>query len=76
MGRRTNMKSFEEFGAHMDIQRMDRVRKFADDYTDFYLTNGGADLNAPDARFIYLRFHCEGIAMGMLKEYHEWLEDQ
>lgn len=70
------MKDFNEFGAHIDFQKMDEIRKFADEYADYYLTNGGADLDNPNTRFIYLRFYSEGITMGMLKEYHKWLEVQ
>lgn len=70
------MKSFDEFGLYIDVQKMEQIRKFADDYADYYLEKGKADLNNPNTRFIYLRFYSEGITMGMLKEYHKWLEDQ
>lgn len=70
------MKDFNEFGAHIDFQKMEQIRKFADEYADYYLEKGEADLNNPNTRFIYLRFYSEGITMGMLKEYHKWLEDQ
>lgn len=54
------MKSFDEFGSYIDVQRMEKIRKFADEYADYYLKNGGADLDNPNTRFIYLRFYSEG----------------
>lgn len=69
------MKDFDDFVAYLDVNKMQQIKDSATEYAELYLTHGHADPTDPLYIHIQERMYNEGVIMGMLREYHQWLND-